>query len=170
MSRTASPSASVFPMAMNECECERCPRLDVDPSGSLELTIITKSVLFVKPKDKLTPAVVKRIRDGIRTALSSRHVPAKIITVDRIPCEKRFSCISLKGFGFTSLFRHDEREAPRGPWLCCSKPALVSLTNFARSQVATKKLVNGIAYSSVNLSSAEDPEVCSSGFPHEGCG
>ncbi|KAL8276804.1 hypothetical protein RQP46_010809 [Phenoliferia psychrophenolica] len=43
-------------------------------------------ILFVKPKDKLTPAIVERIRSAIRAALSQRHVPAKIIAVDRIPC------------------------------------------------------------------------------------
>ncbi|KAL8293114.1 hypothetical protein RQP46_000808 [Phenoliferia psychrophenolica] len=75
-------------------------------------------ILFVKPKDKLTPAIVERIRSGIRAALSQRHVPAKIIAVDRIP--------------YT--------------------------TNGKRLEVATKKLVNGIAYGAINLSSAEDPE------------
>ncbi|KAL8276789.1 hypothetical protein RQP46_010794 [Phenoliferia psychrophenolica] len=75
-------------------------------------------ILFVKPKHKLTPAIVERIRSGIRAALSQRHVPAKIIAVDRIP--------------YT--------------------------TNGKRLEVATKKLVNGIAYEAINLSSAEDPE------------
>lgn len=51
------------------------------------------SILFVKPVGKLTPKIVERIRSGIRTALSSRHIPSKIIAIDRIPCE--YLCLSL---------------------------------------------------------------------------
>ncbi|KAK4705439.1 hypothetical protein P7C70_g769, partial [Phenoliferia sp. Uapishka_3] len=76
-------------------------------------------VMFVKPTRKLTPEVVQRIKSGIRSTLSSRHVPAKIIAVDRIP--------------YT--------------------------TNGKRLEVATKKLVNGVKFESINLSSAEDPDV-----------
>lgn len=43
-------------------------------------------VLFVKPKQGgLTKSIVDEIKLGIRTALSTRHVPAKIIHCAKIP-------------------------------------------------------------------------------------
>ncbi|GAA5885249.1 hypothetical protein JCM6882_009538 [Rhodosporidiobolus microsporus] len=76
-------------------------------------------VLFVKPKQSpLSQDVVNKIKSSIRTALSTRHIPAKIVEVPKIP--------------YT--------------------------TNGKRLEVPTKKLVNGVKYESLNLSSAEDPE------------
>ncbi|GAA6064069.1 hypothetical protein JCM10212_001475 [Sporobolomyces blumeae] len=43
-------------------------------------------ILFVKPKeDKLSPPVVDAIKAAIRTNLSTRHVPAKIIPLVKLP-------------------------------------------------------------------------------------
>lgn len=44
-------------------------------------------ILFVKPLkgDSLTPDVVERIRSSIRHALSTRHVPAKLVFCPKIP-------------------------------------------------------------------------------------
>ncbi|GAA6029222.1 hypothetical protein JCM8097_003575 [Rhodosporidiobolus ruineniae] len=76
-------------------------------------------VLFVKPKQSpLSQAVTDKIKGAIRANLSTRHVPAKIVEIPKIP--------------YT--------------------------TNGKRLEVPTKKLVNGVKYESLNLSSAEDPE------------
>ncbi|GAA5933062.1 uncharacterized protein JCM15063_002283 [Sporobolomyces koalae] len=44
-------------------------------------------ILFVKPKDptSLSPTVAEAIRSAIRTSLSTRHVPAKIIHLNKLP-------------------------------------------------------------------------------------
>ncbi|GAA5911690.1 uncharacterized protein JCM6883_002448 [Sporobolomyces salmoneus] len=78
-------------------------------------------VLFVKPKDAdhLSQAVVDRIKSSIRSSLSTRHIPAKMIYLPKLP--------------YT--------------------------TNGKRLEVPTKKLVNGAKWESLNLSSAEDPNV-----------
>jgi acetoacetyl-CoA synthetase len=56
------------------------------PSLGRTLTRQLFSVLFVKPKgDDLTPEIVERIRAAIRTALSTRHVPARIVFCPKIP-------------------------------------------------------------------------------------
>ncbi|GAA6004627.1 hypothetical protein JCM10207_000960 [Rhodosporidiobolus poonsookiae] len=76
-------------------------------------------VLFVKPKvAPLAPAVVDKIKLSIRTALSTRHIPGKVVELAKIP--------------YT--------------------------TNGKRLEVPTKKLVNGVPYANLNLSSAEEPE------------
>ncbi|GAA5848329.1 hypothetical protein JCM8547_004479 [Rhodosporidiobolus lusitaniae] len=76
-------------------------------------------VLFVKPvKAPLTTTVKDKIKASIRANLSTRHVPAVIVELAKIP--------------YT--------------------------TNGKRLEVPTKKLVNGVKYDSLNLSSAEDPE------------
>lgn len=76
-------------------------------------------ILFVKPmKAPLAPSVVEKIKLAIRSNLSTRHVPAKVIELAKIP--------------YT--------------------------TNGKRLEVPAKKLVNGIPYEKLNLSSAEDPE------------
>lgn len=69
-------------------------------------------------KAPLGPNVVDKIKAAIRLNLSTRHVPAKVIELVKIP--------------YT--------------------------TNGKRLEVPAKKLVNGIAYDKLNLSSAEDPE------------
>lgn len=77
------------------------------------------SILFVKPmKAPLAASVVEQIKVAIRNNLSTRHVPAKVIELAKIP--------------YT--------------------------TNGKRLEVPAKKLVNGIPYEKLNLSSAEDPE------------
>lgn len=45
------------------------------------------SILFVKPKDSnhLSQEVIDRIKSTIRTALSTRHIPAKIIPLSKLP-------------------------------------------------------------------------------------
>ncbi|GAA6012088.1 hypothetical protein JCM11491_001746 [Sporobolomyces phaffii] len=78
-------------------------------------------ILFVKPSDgarELAQPVIDRIKSSIRAALSTRHIPAKIIHLNKLP--------------YT--------------------------TNGKRLEVPTKKLINGAAWESLNLSSAEDPE------------
>ncbi|GAA5822908.1 hypothetical protein JCM11251_004419 [Rhodosporidiobolus azoricus] len=76
-------------------------------------------VLFVKSKASPLPqAVVDKIKSSIRTALSTRHIPAKIVEISKIP--------------YT--------------------------TNGKRLEVPAKKLLNGVKYESLNLSSAEDPD------------
>ncbi|KAK4058801.1 hypothetical protein OIO90_000247 [Microbotryomycetes sp. JL221] len=75
-------------------------------------------VLFVKPKNgPLNDSIRNEIKSAIKQALSTRHLPAKIIQCDKIP--------------YT--------------------------TNGKKLEVPTKKLVNGVKYDSLNLSSAEDP-------------
>ena len=90
------------------------------PSSSSSLTTSRpRSILFVKPTQApLKPAVVDSIKLAIRQALSTRHVPAKVIELQKIP--------------YTG--------------------------NGKRLEVPTKKLVNGVKFESLNLSSAEDPE------------
>ncbi|GJN88645.1 hypothetical protein Rhopal_001611-T1 [Rhodotorula paludigena] len=76
-------------------------------------------VLFLKPMQApLKSEVVDKVKLAIRQALSTRHVPAKVIELRKIP--------------YT--------------------------TNGKRLEVPTKKLVNGVKFESLNLSSAEDPE------------
>jgi len=80
---------------------------------------LARSILFVKPMQApLTSDVVDKIKLAIRQALSTRHVPAKVIALTKIP--------------YT--------------------------TNGKRLEVPTKKLVNGVKFESLNLSSAEDPD------------
>lgn len=77
------------------------------------------SVLFIKPKQApLATEVVDKVKLAIRNNLSTRHVPAKVVEVAKIP--------------YT--------------------------TNGKRLEVPAKKLVNGIPFEKLNLSSAEDPE------------
>jgi acetoacetyl-CoA synthetase len=92
----------------------------VNVNGTLTLlSAHPGSILFVKPmKAPLAPSVVEKIKLAIRSNLSTRHVPAKVIELAKIP--------------YT--------------------------TNGKRLEVPAKKLVNGIPYEKLNLSSAEDPE------------
>ncbi|GAA5979120.1 hypothetical protein JCM11641_008433 [Rhodosporidiobolus odoratus] len=76
-------------------------------------------VLFLKPRTSpLSPAVVDKVKSSIRSMLSTRHVPAVVVELKKIP--------------YTN--------------------------NMKRLEVPVKKLVNGVRYESLNLSSAEDPE------------
>ena len=61
---------------MGTSECESLASSPFSRRGS---DALLNRVLFVKPKKELTPEVIKRIRSGIAVALSSRHVPAKVI-------------------------------------------------------------------------------------------
>jgi acetoacetyl-CoA synthetase len=79
-----------------------------------------RHVLFVKPvKSPLTAAVKDQIKSAIRNNLSTRHVPALIVEVPKVPLT----------------------------------------TNGKRLEVPVKKLINGVQYESLNLASAEDPEL-----------
>ena len=45
----------------------------------------TRIVLFVRLRGELTDELTRRIRDGIRSGASPRHVPARVVAVDDIP-------------------------------------------------------------------------------------
>lgn len=70
----------------------------------------------MKPKTVLDDAAVKRIKAGISSALSPRHVPAVILDCPKIPVRPRlprpplFSSPALTGDSTV----HDERQETRG--------------------------------------------------------
>lgn len=105
------------------------------------------SILFVKAMEgRLNESIVGEIRAAIRSKLSNRHVPAKIINCDKIP--------------YTTNGKRLEVSLPLLDW---PKPSPSCLANqsspsFCILQIPVKKLINGIPYEKLNLSSAEDPE------------
>lgn len=64
--------------------------------SSTFLIALVPSVLFVKPRQgDLTPAIVDTIKAAIRSNLSTRHVPAKIIYCPKIPYTTNFKRLEV---------------------------------------------------------------------------
>lgn len=94
-------------------------------------------VLFVTPmKGQLDDTLRDTIKHNIKAALSSRHIPAKMIHLDRIPYTTNGKRLEVRRANAIS--------------------ALHELT-VLRPQIPVKKLVNGTPWDKLNLSSAEDP-------------
>lgn len=101
--------------------------------------LLDRSILFVKPKQTpLGQSVTDKIKLAIRTSLSPRHVPAKIIELVKIPYTTNGKRLEVR---LAPFYRERASADPPSFW-----------------QVPAKKLVNGHDYAKLNLSSAEDPE------------
>jgi acetoacetyl-CoA synthetase len=101
---------------------------------------------------RLNESIVGEIRAAIRSKLSNRHVPAKIINCDKIPYTTNGKRLEVSQPSV--LGRGDRREALyRSLTLLCLIPA-----PHPAPQIPVKKLINGIPYEKLNLSSAEDPQ------------
>lgn len=102
-------------------------------------------VLFIKPKvSPLSAAVKDDIKSSIRANLSTRHVPGLIVEVPKIPLTgngKRLEVRLLTPAFLPSCLSSTPTHSPH------------------TSQVPVKKLINGVKYESLNLASAEDPEL-----------
>ena len=99
-------------------------------------------VLFVKPlKGSLDSTLRDKIKNNLKTRLSSRHVPAVMIELEKIP--------------YTTNGKRLEVSARN---TCRIRVRIVVNINIALLQIPVKKLVNGTAWEALNLSSAEDPE------------